>query len=81
MVTLRVGNDRVTFDGAHWSGEDEHLVRALELLMPQYQPSFGFPDVWGARVMVAKLRELGEDVEILEAPDYSAHEADAGIVY
>jgi len=77
VVTLRVGNDRVTFDGSQWSGPDERLVRALELLTPrdQLSPAVGRPDVFVAYAVLAKL----QDADVLDVS--SSSEADAGVVY
>jgi hypothetical protein len=79
MVSLRVGNDRVTFDGAIWQGRNPRLVRALELLTPrdQISPSLGRPDVYVANYVLARLENL--DAEILDTSPSS--EADAGVVY
>lgn len=77
----------MSFDGAHWSGEDEQLVRGLELLTPrdQYSPACGRPDpdLWFTDQVIAKLRALGDDVEILEIdPAIGANsDAGAGVVF
>jgi hypothetical protein len=77
VVTLRVGTARVTFDGSQWSGPDERLVRALELLTPrdQLSPSVGRPDLFVAKYMLPKL----EDAEILDISPST--ERDVGVVY
>jgi hypothetical protein len=78
VVTLRIGNDRVTFDGARWSGPDERLVRYLELLTPRnLSPSVGRPDVYVANYVLAQIKDL--DAEILDVSPSS--DADAGAVY
>jgi hypothetical protein len=77
VITLRVGNDRVTFDGSYWSGADERLVRALELLTPrdQLSPSVGRPDLFVANYVLPRL----EDAEIVDVSPST--ENDAGVVY
>jgi hypothetical protein len=79
-VTIRVGNDRATFDGARWSGADERLVAFLELLTPrdQLSPSVGRPDVFVANYVVPRL-DPDLDAEILDVTPSS--DADAGVVY
>jgi hypothetical protein len=77
VVTIRVGNDRATFDGARWSGQDGRLVRALELLTPEISPSVGRPDVYVANAVLARLTD--QDAEIVDVSPSS--DADAGVVY
>lgn len=77
MVTIRVGNDRATFDGVQWRSADSRLEHFLELLTPrdQISPSVGRPDVFVANAVLPKL----DDAEILDVSP--SGEGDAGAVY
>lgn len=68
----------MTFDGAHWSGEDRLLVEALEVLTPRDQQSPSIPrfDVFVAEHVIRKL----DDAEILDVSPLG-QASDAGIVY
>lgn len=78
VVTLRVGADRVTFDGVRWSGDDLRLVEALEVLTPRKEQSPSIPR-WDVHVAESVLRNL-EDAAIVDVSPPGPN-SDAGVVY
>ena len=78
MVILRVGPNRVSFDGATWRGDDVRLVAALEVLTPRHLQSPSIPrfDVFVAEHVLSFL----EDAEIVDVSPLGPGD-DAGVVY
>jgi hypothetical protein len=78
VVTIRVGNDRATFDGVAWSAADAQLVGFLELLTPRDLQSPSIPrfDVFVAEHLLPQL----DDAEILDTSP-AGKTSDAGAVY
>jgi hypothetical protein len=78
VVTLRVGNDRVVFDGVCWRGADAQLVWYLQLITPYdlNSPSIPSFDVYVAEYVLTKL----DDAVIIEVSPAGDGD-DTGVVY